>query len=245
MTVRSLTVPMKAEGLTSFKIQYDYRTDQFKTAFMKEWEPDFDWSRYNKEFYDGSLMTDEVKYYNTVQTRELFAKYGLEDYLDQVEDLIRQGKHYGIEGYYHEGYDILFMSHQHSRKVGINNRYQATLAGGIRRHNKSEEEVEVIIDGLNLGRGMTYKDIAANINMGGCKQTVTMDPIDLTNLQHVGFLGFCIDRCPHHDRTGHELPDRAGRRGERELFHAVHQRTEVFCPRRDWKTDSLRRYMSL
>ena len=111
MTVRSLTVPMKAEGLTSFKIQYDYRTDQFRTAFMKEWEPDFDWSRYNKEFYDGSLMTDEVKYYNTVQTRELFAKYDLEDYLDQVEDLIRQGKHYGIEGYYHEGYDILFMSH--------------------------------------------------------------------------------------------------------------------------------------
>lgn len=195
MTVRSLTVPMKAEGLTSFKIQYDYRTDQFKTVFMKEWEPDLDWSRYNKDFYDGSLLTDEVKYYNTVQTRELFAKYGLEDYLDQVEDLVRQGKHYGIEGYYHEGYDILFMSHQHSRKVGVNNKYHATLAGGIRRHDKAEEEVEVIIDGLNLGRGMTYKDIAANINMGGCKQTVTMDPIDLENLQHVGFLGFCIDRC--------------------------------------------------
>ena len=100
MTVRSLTVPMKAEGLTSFKIQYDYRTDQFKTVFMKEWEPDLDWSRYNKDFYESSLLADEAKYYNTVQTRELFAKYGLEDYLDQVEDLIRQGKHFGIEGYY-------------------------------------------------------------------------------------------------------------------------------------------------
>lgn len=193
-TMRSMTVPMKAEGLTSFKIQYDYRTDQFKTEFMKEWEPDLDWSQYNKTFYESSLMTEDVKYYNTAETRKLFAKYDLEDYLDEVESLIKSGKHFGIEGYYHAGYDILFMSHQHSRKLGINNKSHATLTGGIRRHDKAEAEVDVIIDGLNLGRGMTYKNIAAKINMGGCKQTVTMDPVDLTNMQHIGFLGFCIDR---------------------------------------------------
>lgn len=192
---RSITVPMKAEGLTTLKIRYDYKTDHFAMEAMKQWEPDLDFSKYNTEFYAESILTDDVVYYNTKQVRELFAKYDLADYLEEIQTLLRKGKHFGIEAYYHEGYDILYMSNQHSRKLGINNKLHATLAGGIRRHNKDEEEIEVIIDGLNLGRGMSFKNVAGHINMGGCKQTVTMDPIDLTNLQHVGFLGYCIDKC--------------------------------------------------
>ena len=192
---RSITVPMKAEGLTTLKIRYDYRTDHFTMEAMKQWEPDLDFSKYNTEFYIESILTDDVVYYNTKQVRELFAKYQLEDYLDEIQTLIRKGRHFGIEAYYHEGYDILYMSNQHSRKLGINNKLHATLAGGIRRHDKNEEEIEVIIDGLNLGRGMSFKNVAGRLNMGGCKQTVTMDPIDLTDLKIVGFLGFCIDNC--------------------------------------------------
>ena len=192
---RSITVPMKAEGLTTLKIRYDYKTDHFTMEALKQWEPDLDWTKYNKEFYVESILTDDVVYYNTKQVRELFAKYDLEDYLDEIQTLIRKGRHFGIEAYYHAGFDILYMSNQHSRKLGINNKLHATLAGGIRRHNKDEEEIEVIIDGLNLGRGMSFKNVAGRLNMGGCKQTVTMDPIDLDNLQHIGFLGFCIDSC--------------------------------------------------
>ena len=192
---RSITVPMKAEGLTTLKIRYDYKTDHFTMEAMKQWEPDLDFSKYNTEFYVESILTDDVVYYNTKQVRELFAKYELEDYLDEIQTLIRKGRHFGIEAYYHEGYDVLYMSNQHSRKLGINNKLHATLAGGIRRHDKNEEEIEVIIDGLNLGRGMSFKNVAGRLNMGGCKQTVTMDPIDLTDLKVVGFLGFCIDNC--------------------------------------------------
>ena len=192
---RSITVPMKAEGLTTLKIRYDYKTDHFTMEAMKQWEPDLDFSKYNTEFYVESILTDDVVYYNTKQVRELFAKYELEDYLDEIQTLIRKGRHFGIEAYYHEGYDALYMSNQHSRKLGINNKLHATLAGGIRRHDKNEEEIEVIIDGLNLGRGMSFKNVAGRLNMGGCKQTVTMDPIDLTDLKVVGFLGFCIDNC--------------------------------------------------
>ena len=195
MSERSIKVPLKSEGLTSLKILYDFRTDQFKLEAMKEWEPDLDWTRYNKDFYCESILTEDVKYYNTQGVKDLFAKYGLEDYLYEIMDLIRQGKHFGIEAYYHEGMDILYMSNQHSRKLGINNKLHATLAGGIRRHDKSEEEIEVIIDGLNLGRGMSFKNVAGRLNMGGCKQTITMDPVDLDDLAQAGFLGFCIDRC--------------------------------------------------
>lgn len=192
---RSITVPMKGEGLTTMKIRYDYKTDHFTMEALKQWEPDLDFSRYNEDFYVESILTDDVVYYNTKQVRELFKKYDLEDYLNEIQELIRKGKHFGIEAYYHEGYDVLYMSNQHSRKLGVNNKLHATLAGGIRRHDKDEEEIEVIIDGLNLGRGMSFKNVAGHLNMGGCKQTVTMDPIDLDDLKVVGFLGFCIDNC--------------------------------------------------
>lgn len=186
---------MKAEGLTTLKIRYDFKTDTFKMEAMKQWDPDLDFSQYNKAFYVESILTEDVKYYNTKEVRELFARYDLEDYLDEIQALIREGKHFGIEAYYHEGLDILYMSHQHSRKLGINNKLHATLAGGIRRHSKDDEEKDVIIDGLNLGRGMTFKNVAGHINMGGCKQTVTMDELDLNNMEVMGFLAFAIDSC--------------------------------------------------
>lgn len=193
--MRSLITPMKAEGLTTLKIRYNYKTDTFRMVAMKQWEQDLDFSRYNKDFYVESILTDDVVYYNTKKVRELYRKYNLEDYLDEILDLVRQGKHFGIECYYNDKWNITFMSHQHSRKLGINNKLHATLAGGIRRHNLGEEEKEVIIDGLNLGRGMSFKNVAGRLNMGGCKQTVTMDPLDLSNMEIMGFLGFCIDNC--------------------------------------------------
>ncbi len=193
--MRRLTTPMKAEGLTTLKIRYDYKSDVFHMEAMKQWDQDLDFSRYNKDFYVESILTDDVVYYNTKQVRELYRKYDLEDYLDEILELIREGKHFGIELYYNDKWDITYMSHQHSRKLGINNKLHATLAGGIRRHDKSEEEKDVIIDGLNLGRGMSFKNVAGRLNMGGCKQTVTMDELDLDNMEIMGFLGFCIDNC--------------------------------------------------
>ena len=193
--MKSLCTPMKAEGLTTLKIRYDWKKDNFKMEMMKQWEPDLDFSKYNKEFYVESILTDDVIYLNTKQVRALYQKYGLEDYLDEILDLIRQGRHFGIECYYNDKYNIRFMCHQHSRKLGINNRLHATLAGGIRRHDVAEEEKEVIIDGLNLGRGMSFKNVAGNLAFGGCKTTVQMDDLDLNNMEIMGFLGFAIDSC--------------------------------------------------
>ncbi len=193
--MRSLCTPMKAEGLTTLKIRYDWKKDQFWMEAMKQWEQDLDFSKYNKEFYVESILTEDVVYLNTKQVRALYKKYDLEDYLDEILDLIRQGRHFGIECYYNDKYNIRFMCHQHSRKLGVNNRLHATLAGGIRRHDVNEDEKEVIIDGLNLGRGMSFKNVAGNLAFGGCKTTVQMEELDLSNLEIMGFLGFAIDNC--------------------------------------------------
>lgn len=193
--MKSLITPMKAEDLTTLKIRYDWKKDDFKLELMKQWEQDLDFSKYNKEFYVESILTDDVVYLNTKQVRELYAKYNLADYLEEILELIRQGRHFGIECYYNDKYNIRFMCHQHSRKLGLKNRLHATLAGGIRRHALEEEEKDVIIDGLNLGRGMSFKNVAGNLAFGGCKTTVQMDELDLTNMEIMGFLGFAIDNC--------------------------------------------------
>ena len=201
--MKSLFTPLKAQGLTTLKIRYDFRTDIFRLFAAKEWEPDFDFSEYNRSFFLDGIYTDNAIYLNTKQVRELYKKYDLEAYLDEVLDLVRQGKHVGIDAYYYDKYDIRFMMHEHSKKLGINNKSHAMMAGGIRRHFYEEEEKEVIIDGLNLGRGMSFKNVAGNLPFGGCKATVTMAPLDLNNMEIMGFLGFALDSV--RDMTGPDM----------------------------------------
>ncbi|MBQ9708182.1 MAG: Glu/Leu/Phe/Val dehydrogenase family protein [Firmicutes bacterium] len=117
--------------------------------------------------------------------------------------MLRAGKHFGIDIYYYEKYDIRYMMNEHSRKLGLLNKSHSIMAGGIRRHTYEEPEIEVIIDGLNLGRGMSFKNIAGHLPFGGCKATVTMDPLDLDNMEIMGFLAFALDSC--RDMTGPDM----------------------------------------
>lgn len=203
MKMKSLFTPLKEEGLTTLKIRYDFKTGNVRLYASKDWEKDFDFSLYNKTFYIDGIFTDEAKYLNTKQVRELYARYDLSDYLEEVLSLLRAGKHFGLDALYYDKYDIRFMMHEHSRKLGINNKSHSIMAGGIRRHLPEEEEIEVIIDGLNLGRGMSFKNIAGNLAFGGCKATVQMVPLDITNMEIMGFLGFALDSC--RDMTGPDM----------------------------------------
>ncbi len=201
--MKSLFTPFKEEGLTTIKIRYDFRTDEFGLFAAKEWEKDFDFTQYNKTFFLDGIFTNNARYLNTQEVREMYRKHNLEDYLDEVLELVRQGKHFGIDGFYHEKHDIKFMMHEHSRKLGVNNKSAAIMAGGIRRHLPTEEEIEVIIDGLNLGRGMSFKNVAGSLPFGGCKATVQMDELDMDNMDIMGFLGFAINST--RDMTGPDM----------------------------------------
>jgi leucine dehydrogenase len=192
---RSIFTPLAEAGLTSLKLQYDWRTDEFMLWAAREWAGNLDFSGYNRDFYAESLLTADAVYLNTDQVRALFAEHGLADYLDDVLELIRQGKHFGIEAYFHHAKNIRFMCNQHSRNQGVRNKRHAIMAGGIRRHPLEESEIAVIVDGLNLGRAMSFKNIAADLDFGGCKTTVHMDELDLQDLEALGFLAFALDRC--------------------------------------------------
>ena len=199
----SLFIPLREAGLTTMKIRYDFKTGNVKLYAAKEWEKDFDFSKYNHDWWIDGIFTEDAVFYNTKQVWALFEKHGQKEYLEKVIDLLRAGKHFGIDIYYYDKYDIRFMMNEHSRKLGLLNKSHAIMAGGIRRHLYEEEEMDVIIDGLNLGRGMSFKNIAGHLPFGGCKATVTMDALDMNNMEVMGFLAFALDSC--RDMTGPDM----------------------------------------
>jgi len=191
---QSLFYPLKMEGLTSLKIRYDHRTDKEFIVAAKEWDDDIKWSEFNKTFYAESLLTQDDLYLNNSQARALFEKYGLSGYLGEIFGLLRSGKFFGLDCYYCKKKDIRFTASLHSIVLGVNNKDHAIYTGGIRRHDKDEPEIEVIIDGLNLGRAQSHKNIASQLPYGGGKITVQADPVDLSDKEELGFLSFALDR---------------------------------------------------
>ena len=163
----SLFEVLKAEGLTHLEIHYDWKNDKVLLYSAKEWDKDIRWSDYNRKFTQWSLLTENALYYNDKQTRELFDKNGLTGHLDKVIELMRKGRHILLDCYYWEKEDVRFINNIHSDRKGLNNRRSSLVMGGIRRHEPDEDEMDVLVDGMNLGRGMTFKNVAAQLPMGG------------------------------------------------------------------------------
>lgn len=195
MENNNIFLKMNQENLTTLKIRYNYTTKTFRYFGAKEWEDDFDFSGYNKDFIIEDILTDEPVFYNSEQMKILFESCGIKSYVEEIEKLMSQGRHFGMDFYYLKKYDIRFIMHQHSRKRGLFNKSHAIMAGGIRRHLPGTAEIDAIKDGLNLARGMSYKNIAADLPAGGCKATVQMESLDLNNLEVMAFLAYTLDLC--------------------------------------------------
>jgi len=191
---RSLYYPLKEEGLTTLKIRYDYRTGKDYMWAAKEWDPDIKWSEFNRTFYLESLLTNDDIRLNDAQTRALYAKYGLTDYLEKVLDLLRKGRYFGLDCIYNSQKDWRFTANIHSYVMGMENFEQCIYTGGIRRHEMDEPEIEVIIDGLNLARAESHKHVSAGLPYGGGKITVQADQVNLEDKDELGFLAFALGK---------------------------------------------------
>ena len=185
---------MRQEELTHFQIHYDWKAGQFKLYGAKEWEKDQKWSDFNKTFDVTTLLTANPKYYGTADMEALFARHQLTDYLEEIKALIRKARHCCEDFYYWEKEDVRFLNNIHNTRLGRRNRLKTMVMGGIRRHVREEDEIEMIVDGMNLGRGMSYKNIAAHVPQGGCKICVMQDELSLDNMENLAFLAYANER---------------------------------------------------
>ena len=186
---------LRKEGLTTLLLRYDFRTGKFQFFASKDWNPDTDWIEYNKTFTVESILVDDPMYHGTKEVEVMFAKHGGTEYLEEIKELVREGKHIGINFYFHEGFNMKYIVGVHSNVLGLNNTYQCTYAGATRRHMPDDVELDVIVDALNLGRAMSFKNVAVNIPFGGCKTTVIMEPLDVKDMKRLGFMGYITDVC--------------------------------------------------
>jgi leucine dehydrogenase len=189
----SLFDPMRAAGLTCLRIQYEFRKDRLTLCASREWG-DVDWAAYGRDFSVETTLCADGRLLDHDATLELFRDAGLQPHLDAVIAMIRAGRHERVECWLHPGRDIRFFNNVHSSVVGLGNGYQCIRSGGIRRHEPAEEELDIVFDGLNLSRGMSFKNVAAGIPFGGCKSIVVCPPVDLEDDDTLGFIAYCIDR---------------------------------------------------
>jgi glutamate dehydrogenase/leucine dehydrogenase len=185
---------LEKEGLTTLEIFYDGREDKLRLRGMKEWDENTRWDRYMTDFTVEGILTDDYKAVGTATLLADFNQLGLKDYLQRIEQLIREGKHHGIEFYYNRNKNIRVLYCKHVNTLGIRNRRHAIRSGGIRRHELDESEIDVVIDGMNLARAMAYKNALANIPYGGSKIVVQCAPVSLDDLEALGFLAYVIDK---------------------------------------------------
>jgi glutamate dehydrogenase/leucine dehydrogenase len=185
---------MEKEGLTTLDIFYNHKRDKFLIRGMKEWDDDVPWDRYMVDFTWEDILTEDYKAVGMATLVAKFNRLGLKDYLEQIKQLIKEGRNYGIEFYYNRNKNIRVMYCKHVNTLGIKNRRQAIRAGAMRRHELTEPEIDVILDGLNIARAMAYKNAIANIPYGGSKILVQCGPVKLDDFETMGFLAYITDR---------------------------------------------------
>jgi glutamate dehydrogenase/leucine dehydrogenase len=190
----SLFFPLKKENLTTLGVYYNWNSGLVTFLAAREWDEEIDWSKYSRDFTFEHPLTSHTTYLDHKETLDLFKRYNLTGYLDNVVKLIKKGKHQGIECFFDQKQDIHFINNMHSNTLGINNGYHAIRSGGIRRHEAQEKEIDVIIDGLNLSRAMSFKNAGAQIPFGGSKITVHCKPVDLSDHYKLGFLAYALER---------------------------------------------------
>ena len=141
---------MGSKGLTTLEIFYNQKHDRFLLRGMREWDDNVRFERYNIDFTMEDILTENYFAMGTETMVSELTKSGLKDYLEYVEQLIRERRDHGIEFYYHGKKNIRAMYCKHVNTLGIKNRRQAIRAGAMRRHELSESEIDFIIDGLNI-----------------------------------------------------------------------------------------------
>lgn len=184
---------LNAVDLTRLQIRYDWRQDHVLLHAFRGWDTGTDFSRYNHDFTITTLHPRQGLWLSHEATHRAFEDQGALIHLERILHLMRKGRHRLLDCYFHAPRGIRFVNHVHSDRHGLNNGRSSLMMGGIRRHEPGDEELDVFLDGMNLARGMTFKNAAAGVPMGGCKTTVQMPPIDLDDLEAVGFLAFATD----------------------------------------------------
>lgn len=185
---------LASQGLTTLRLARSAQTGAIGVTAHTDWDPDADFAGYGSRWGIDRAPCTEPQALGNGATRQLLAEGGAGDALQRVLDGMNAGQHELVTLLHHHGLGVSLTHYVHSSTRGLKSGFHGVRAGGIRRHDPGVPEADVLADGLNLSRAMSYKCAWAELPYGGSKTTVACAPIESSDARRLGFLAYCIDR---------------------------------------------------
>ena len=192
--IRQLFAEIWNANWDGFDISHSPRDGSFGFALRRTASEDIDWAKYTREFSSHALLHADPALIGGSDAG-LLDRLGpaTGELVTRATEIMRRGRHelVTLRSSRRLGMGVLLCRHSSLRGEG--NGLHIVAAGGIRRHELDDGVGEVVLDGLNLARAMTYKNAGAAIPAGGCKLILCSDPLDASALEDLGFVAWCID----------------------------------------------------
>lgn len=170
------------------------RGDRLLCTLSREWDPDHDFASYGTAESADQVVSMRPSVLGDSEVRELVQREGASATLSELERGMLEGRHEHYVAYRHAKLGVRVAHFIHSTALGRRNGFHALRAGGMRRHAREISELEVLRDGLNLSRAMSFKCAAAGIPFGGSKSSLTAPAFRDLDERHLGFIAFAIDQ---------------------------------------------------
>ena len=193
-TMRVVLDEVWAGGWDGFAIRHAWRSGAFSYELRRDFADDVRWEAYGKEFSTDTLLhVDPAE--EAGPDPALIADLGpnCAALVAATRGFLERGRGEQVVLRSSQQRGMGVLANQHSSLPGSANGLHIVTAGGIRRHELADEPESVVLDGLNLARAMTYKNVAAGIAAGGSKLVLCSDPLDPEALDDLGFVAYCID----------------------------------------------------
>ena len=130
----------------------------------------------------------------------------MRDYLDDLLEQIRQGRHLGLECYLERRRNLRIFNFMHSSALDRGHIYHAVRCGAIDCFDRHADESRILARGLNLSRIASFGNAAAGLPFGGSHIAVQAGPLAPADHASLGFLGHAIDRSRSVVVPGEDFP---------------------------------------
>ena len=184
---------LAAEDLTTLRVLRQTGGKLAVTA-SRDFDDDTDFAAYGRTLAIDHVTSRRPRVLGHAESVAALAKHGAGAALDALLTGMRAGHHEMVLAQVHAPLGVRLTHYVHSSTLGIQSGLHGIRAGGIRRHDPKTPGPEVMQDGLNLSRAMSYKCAMAELPYGGSKTTVQAASIDVHDDRRLGFIAWCIDR---------------------------------------------------
>lgn len=186
---------LRRDGWDGLEIAHCWETGAFSYGLTRCFRPGIPWGQYGSTFSGHTLLSENRgASYSPGSDDVIGIGPACAELVDSATKNMSAGRHELLRLWVNHERNIGVMLCRHSTLRESSSVRHILTVGGLRRHALSDAPRDVVLDGLNLGRAMTYKNLAAGIESGGSKLILCSEGLDDTSPTDLGFVAWAIDQ---------------------------------------------------